>query len=219
MSDLISPFAALPAYGLGGLAVLLLYAIQSELRFGSRARSHRTGTSDRNSTLAVSFSSAVPTLGFVLAMKGYSPGVSSWLPAWFREAVLPSLPLVAWTGVMLGVLGLGLRLSAVLTLRERYTRTLLVQTEHTVERSGPYRWVRHPGYLGSLLCLNGIALSSGNAAVLAASLLATGAAYSYRIKVEDEMLVWALGAPYAEYRSQVRALLPIRRPTRPPSQQ
>jgi len=216
MSELISRFAALPAYGLGGLVILLLYALQSELRFGARARTFRTGAPDRKSTLVVSVSGAVPVLGFVLAMKANSPGLSPWIPHWFREAVVPGLPFVAWIGVLLGVVGLALRLLAVLTLRERYTRTLLVANEHTIERNGPYRWVRHPGYLGSLLCLNGIALASGNVVTLSASLVATAAAYSYRIKVEDAMLVAALGHPYVEYRQHVRALLPVARfPRRP----
>jgi protein-S-isoprenylcysteine O-methyltransferase len=118
----------------------------------------------------------------------------------------------------MGVLGLSLRLWAVLTLRERYTRTLLVESEHAIERGGPYRLVRHPGYLGSLLCLNGIALASGNSATLIASLLATSAAYSYRIRVEDEMLVARLGVNYVEYKRQVRALLPILRSPRSPGQ-
>jgi protein-S-isoprenylcysteine O-methyltransferase Ste14 len=212
MSDLISPFAALPSYGLGGLLVLLLYAIQSEVRFGRHARTMRAGAADRNSTLAVSISAAVPVLGFAFAMKANSPGVPSGLPHWFRDAVIPGLPIVAWIGVVLGVLGLSFRLAAVLTLRDRYTRTLLIQAEHTIERGGPYRWVRHPGYLGSLLCLNGIALASGNWLTLLGSLLATSAAYSYRIRIEDEMLVASLGSAYAAYRGQVRPLLPFLRP-------
>lgn len=217
-SELTSRFAGLPSYGLGGLVVLLLYAIQSEIRFGSRARTLRTGASDRNSTWVVSIAAAVPVLGFVLAMKASSPGVSSWLPHWFREAATPGLPFVAWIGVGLGALGVGLRLVAVLTLRERYTRTLLIQNQHSIERSGPYRWVRHPGYLGSLLCLNGIALASGNLVTFIASLLATLAAYSYRVKVEDEMLVASFGPAYAEYRRQVGALLPFHRsPKRVPA--
>lgn len=183
MSELISRFTALPAYGFGALIVLLLYALQSEIRFGSRARRIRAGKSDRKSTLLISASSAVPVLGFVLAMKANSPAAST-LPQWFRHSFIPGLPGIAWMGVALGICGLGLRLWAVLTLRDRYTRTLLVQDEHSVERGGPYHWVRHPGYLGSLLCLNGIALASGNAVTLLASLLATWGAYSYRIKVE-----------------------------------
>jgi protein-S-isoprenylcysteine O-methyltransferase Ste14 len=214
MSELISRFTALPAYGIGALIVLLLYALQSEIRFGSRARTIRGGKSDRKSTLLVSASSAVPAFGFVLTMKASSPAVSTLLPLWFRHAFLPGLPAVAWMGVALGICGLALRLWAVLTLRDRYTRTLLVQEEHSVERGGPYQWVRHPGYLGSLLCLNGIALASGNSVTLLASLLATWGAYSYRIRVEDAMLVAAFGHSYGEYRRQVRALVPSFRSSR-----
>jgi hypothetical protein len=43
--ELISPFTLLPGYGMGGLIILLLYAVQSETRFGSRARTLRTGPS------------------------------------------------------------------------------------------------------------------------------------------------------------------------------
>ncbi|HEY7902688.1 MAG TPA: isoprenylcysteine carboxylmethyltransferase family protein [Casimicrobiaceae bacterium] len=207
MAELISRFAALPAYGLGAVVVLLLYAIQSEVRFGARARTSRPGPADRHSTLLVSMSAAISILGFALAMKANSPDLS-WLPQGFREAALPGMPLVAWLGVGLGIAGIALRLWAVLTLRERYTRTLLVQQEHAVETRGPYRWVRHPGYLGSLLCLNGIALASGNSIVLAASLLATSAAYRYRIKVEEDMLAGSLGNDYADYRRRVGALIP-----------
>ena len=221
MSELISRFTALPAYGKGALVVLLLYAIQSEIRFGSRARkmsrahmkSGQTGSgaSDRRSTLLVSVSAAVSVLGFALAMKANSSAISSFLPAWFRDAVLPGLPATAWVGVGLGFCGVVLRLWAVLTLRDRYTRTLLIQDQHAIERGGPYRWVRHPGYLGSLLCLNGIALASGNFITLGASLVATCAAYYYRIEVEDKMLVASLGPSYAEYSREVGAIVPFLR--------
>jgi protein-S-isoprenylcysteine O-methyltransferase Ste14 len=213
MAELISRLTSLPGYGLSGLFVLLLYAVESEIRFGSRVRTVRTGPSNHNSTLAVSLCAAVPVLGFVLAMKSSSVDLATSLPHWFRAAAMPGLPAVAWTGVLLGFLGAGLRLWALLTLRDRYTRTLLVQDEHLIERGGPYRWIRHPGYLGSLFCLNGIALASGNWVTLLASLIATSAAYSYRIKVEDEMLVRCLGQPYAIFRREVRALLPWGRPS------
>ncbi len=213
MSDLIARFAALPGYGIAALAVLLLYAIQTEIRFGARARTIRAGPADHGSTLAVSLSAAVPVLGFVLAMKAGSPGVAALLPRWFRGAALPGLPASAWLGAGVGASGLALRLWAVLRLRERYTRTLLVQQEQAIDRGGPYRWVRHPGYLGSLLCLNGVALASGNWVVLLASLLSTLAAYRYRILVEDEMLVEAFGDSYAAYRREVGALVPsLRQP-------
>ena len=45
MSELISPFTLRPGYGMGALIILLPYAVQSEIRFGSRARTLRTGPS------------------------------------------------------------------------------------------------------------------------------------------------------------------------------
>ena len=206
MSEWLDGFRNLPPYGLAALAVLLLYAVQSELRFGAKARSHVTGPSDRGSTVAVSLASAVPVFGLALAMKA---ATISRLPEWFARAALPGMPAIAWAGVALGVLGLVLRAWAVLTLRERYTRTLLTHEVHVVERGGPYRWVRHPGYLGSLLTLDGVAMGSGNWAVLGASLVVTFAAYAYRIRVEDEMLVRAFGETYDAYRREVGAVIPF----------
>jgi protein-S-isoprenylcysteine O-methyltransferase Ste14 len=207
MHDLLRGLKELPAHGLAAVALIVLYAIQSEVRFGQRARSSRAGASDRNSTRALSVCAIVPIIGFALAMKANS-SFGNFLPGWFRSAILPGGPLIEWVGIAFAGVGIVVRLWAVLTLRHRYTKTLLIQQEHTIERGGPYRWVRHPGYLGSLLVLNGVALASGNWIVLLASLIATLAAYAYRIKVEDEMLVAALGDPYRQYRREVNALVP-----------
>ena len=217
MSHLIKRFAAtlglvLPPYGVGGALLTLLYTIQAEIRFGAKARTTAAGASDRGSTIAVSLASMIPVVGFVLTLEARAPALMAGFPVWLRgPGAMPGMPAIAWVGVGLGGLGLLLRLWAVLTLRERYTRTLLVHEDHAIERGGPYRFVRHPGYLGSLLCLNGIALASGNAPTFAASIATTFAAYAYRIRVEDAMLVAAFGASYEGYRREVRALLPFAR--------
>jgi protein-S-isoprenylcysteine O-methyltransferase Ste14 len=120
------------------------------------------------------------------------------------------MPAIAWIGVGFGALGVLLRLWSVLVLRERYTRTLLTGTDHALERRGPYRFVRHPGYLGSLLCLNGIAAASGLWFTVIASIAATSAAYAYRIRVEDAMLMARFGVSYQSYCREVSALIPFR---------
>jgi len=207
MPDVFAGFRDLPPHGIAGLAILLLYAIESELRFGAKARSLSTGGSDRQSTFAVSLASAVPVLGFVLALKT----TSSWVPGFFRVPALPGLPATSWAGVVVAAIGLVVRAWALLTLRDRYTRTLMTHADHAFERGGPYRWIRHPGYLGSLLCLNGLAMASGSVVVLLASIAATLLGYAYRIRVEDEMLVRTFGDAYAAYRREVNALVPSRR--------
>jgi protein-S-isoprenylcysteine O-methyltransferase Ste14 len=197
----------LPPWGIGGAVLIALWTIQTEVRFGRRARAIAAGSADRGSTLVVTLSSLVSVFGFVFAMKArVHPGYPAWLGA---AGAMPGMPAVAWAGVASGGAGLLLRLWAVLRLRERFTRTLLVHEDHAIERGGPYRFVRHPGYLGSLLCLNGVALASGNAVVFAASLVATLSAYGYRVRREDAMLVGAFGEAYEAYRREVGALLPF----------
>ncbi|HXI02540.1 MAG TPA: isoprenylcysteine carboxylmethyltransferase family protein [Candidatus Saccharimonadales bacterium] len=210
MPDLLAGFRSLPPYGIAGVVVLLLYAAQSELRFGRRARAIFAGPQDRGSTIAVSLSAVVPLLGFALALKVRSASSLTLQRSWLGQGgAIPGMPAVAWAGVGIGALGILVRLWAVLALRERYTRTLQVGDDHAIERGGPYRLVRHPGYLGSLLCLNGLALASGNAPVLVASVVTTLAAYAYRIRVEDAMLVSRFGEAYELYRREVRALVPF----------
>jgi protein-S-isoprenylcysteine O-methyltransferase Ste14 len=201
---------ALPPYGMATVIVLVLYALQAEVRFGAKARTHIPGKDDRGSTVAVSLCSIVPIFGFAFAMKAQISGNLFGLrgPRWL---IWPGShhATIGWIGVGLGILGILLRLWAVLTLRERYTRTLLVHQNHAIDRSGPYRIVRHPGYAGSLLCLNGIALASCSAAVFGLSLAATFAAYAYRIRMEDAMLVDTFGDEYRRYSREVGAVIPF----------
>jgi protein-S-isoprenylcysteine O-methyltransferase len=195
-TPVIDRFLAMPHYGIAATLILVFWAIQAEIRFGAKARAMKAGASDRGSTTALSVASLVPMIGFILAMQGRIP------------VTLPGMPTVAWVGVTLGAFGCALRLWSLLVLRERFSRTLLVQQAHDLERNGPYRLVRHPGYLGSLLCLNGIASASGNTLVLAASIVITGAAYRYRIRVEEAMLASAFGEAYESYRRSTGALIP-----------
>jgi protein-S-isoprenylcysteine O-methyltransferase Ste14 len=210
IQDFLAPFTSLPAHGVAAVVVLLLYAVESEIRSGAKARTMRAGPADRWSTIAVSVASAVPIIGFIFAMRGEKSTVLHILPLWLRDpGTMPGMPIVAWVGVSVAGVGLVLRLWALLTLRQRYTRTLRVDTEHVVERGAAYKSVRHPGYLGSLMCLNGIGLASGNAVMFLISVVATITAYTYRIRVEEKMLVAAFGASYEDYRREVPALLPF----------
>ncbi len=208
LSDLLG--LALPPYGMAGVLVMFLYAIQSEIRFGAKARAMFGGASDRGTTMAVTAASLVAIAGFVAAMRAPTLARLVNVPAWlFWPGAVPGMVAAAWVGIALGILGLLLRLWAVLTLRQRYTRTLLIGDGHAFERGGPYRFVRHPGYLGSLLCLDGLALASASVPIFLVSVAAAAAAYAYRIRVEDRMLVATFGAPYEDYRREVGALLPF----------
>ena len=101
VQKVMSGFAELPSYGKAGLILFLLYALQSELRFGKKARKMAPGGADRGSTWAVSVASAVPMLGLIIAMKRQSPFYQAWIPSWLRDTNIPGLPAIAWIGVFI----------------------------------------------------------------------------------------------------------------------
>ena len=113
-------------------------------------------------------------------------------------------------GVGLGILavGAGLRVWAVVTLGRFFRREVTIEKGQTVVESGPYRFVRHPAYLGDLLIVFGIGLAWGSWVGGAAAFVITLAGHLPRIRVEEALLREALGEPYERYASRHARLLP-----------
>jgi protein-S-isoprenylcysteine O-methyltransferase len=111
-------------------------------------------------------------------------------------------------GICCVVAGTALRWWAVFTLGRYFTVDVATQAAQPVIEYGPYRYVRHPAYSGVLLALFGFGLSLGNWAGLLAMLVLPGAAFAYRIAVEEAALRSELGEPYERYISRTRRLIP-----------
>ena len=60
------------------------------------------------------------------------------------------------------VAGVALRWYASYRLGRFFTRDVATQVDQTVVRDGPYRFVRHRSYSGTLLTLRGIGLALDN---------------------------------------------------------
>lgn len=124
--------------------------------------------------------------------------------AWTRE------PGLAWHLAGAVVVALGLGLSAWAMQANAYFSTVVrIQKErgHTVCRSGPYRFVRHPGYLGYSLHSLGMAVLLGSWWALIPGVAAV-AAMTTRTFLEDRTLHAELPG-YPDYAAQVRyRLLP-----------
>jgi protein-S-isoprenylcysteine O-methyltransferase Ste14 len=84
-----------------------------------------------------------------------------------------------------------------------------VSAGQTVVQAGPYRFIRHPAYSGSLLTVLGLGLALGNWASLAAILAGALAGYTYRVSVEERALREALGQPYLDYMRRTRRFIPF----------
>jgi protein-S-isoprenylcysteine O-methyltransferase Ste14 len=184
-----------------GIAYLLLgmfFILERRLRQGRAARSLETSDSDRNSTRLIGGALLISLLAMLLAP------VLNRLQG--RRIAIPA-PL-GWIGLGLMLSGIGLRAWANQTLGVFYTRTLRVTEKQHIVETGPYRIVRHPGYMGSMLLWMGAGLATMNWLITGIIGIITASAYVYRIRSEEIMLEQSFGADYQAYQRRTWKLVP-----------
>jgi protein-S-isoprenylcysteine O-methyltransferase Ste14 len=132
-----------------------------------------------------------------------------WLVPYLDRRDLASLDgdAVRYLGLALFALGGVLRIWPMFVLGERFSGLVAIQPGHALVTGGPYRYVRHPSYLGMMLGLAGWALLFRSAVGLAAVALAL-VVLAARIEDEETLLASHFGDAYAEYRRRTWRLVP-----------
>jgi protein-S-isoprenylcysteine O-methyltransferase Ste14 len=121
------------------------------------------------------------------------PGNESWLPQ---------------VALWVFVIGMGVRAAAIFTLGRAFSANVAMRTGQQLERSGLYRVVRHPSYLGLEFILLGAALHTRTWTCFAVVLVPPTLAVLYRIRVEEIALRRAFGAEYEDYSRGTKRLIP-----------
>ena len=124
----------------------------------------------------------------------------SWWP-------LPGGETLRVLGIALVALGLALRIAAMRRLRDRFSPRLAVQRHHPLETGGPYAYLRHPGYAGTLLAALGAALTFGSGVALV-GVAVLAAMLAGRARREEALLERRFGEEWRAYRSRTGAFLP-----------
>ncbi len=171
------------------------FFVEAIFRTKGTAKSMKRGRSDRGSTVALGASYAVAVVLLVIL-------------AVMRVGNLSS-PFAGWAGLLVMLLGLGVRAWSMRVLGASYSRTLKVSGAQDIVDGGPYRFIRHPGYLGSILVWvgSGLALSNWIALCVVGGMMIC--VYAYRIHAEEAMLVAAFGEKYREYAKRSWRLVPF----------
>jgi protein-S-isoprenylcysteine O-methyltransferase Ste14 len=168
------------------------------LRRGSEALSLEASPADRGTTRGVGVAFGASLLALLLA------------PVLNRRRIgrlYGTKP--AWGGIALMVAGLSLRIWAARVFGAFYTRTLRTSVQQRLVTDGPYRLVRHPGYLGQLLMWLGGAMATANGIAATIIAMAMGRAYRDRIVAEEAMLAEAFAEDYPPYAERTWRLLPF----------
>jgi protein-S-isoprenylcysteine O-methyltransferase Ste14 len=125
----------------------------------------------------------------------------------FLPVLLPRGVTLQWIGLGIILLGVLLRFWTRHTLKKAYQGNLQIQPGQQVIQTGPYRWIRHPGYAGFALQALGLAIGfSSTAGLLGCACLLP--ALRYRMIVEEQMLVQAFGAEYQDYARRTKRMVP-----------
>ena len=138
-------------------------------------------------------------------------------PSWMAWASFHVPNWARWTSVGFGVAAGGLLVWTFRSLGHNLTDTVVTRRNATLVTHGPYRWVRHPFYLGfamavianTLITASGFLAITGTAAFLAIVV---------RTSIEERKLIDRFGRDYVSYMRRTGRFLPrIRRRSSPPS--
>jgi protein-S-isoprenylcysteine O-methyltransferase len=181
------------------ILLILFFALEGVLRKGRAAKSLVMSASDRGSTLWVGRAFLIAAAVLLLA-----PLLNYWELGLIRGGSH-----LAWLGIFLMLGGIALRVWSNRVLGEFYTRTLRTVAQQRLIREGPYRVLRHPGYLGFLLMWAGAGLATSNWLAIVLSMSVMVAAYGFRISAEESMLLGTFGEEYEQYRRRTWKLIPF----------
>ncbi|OGC85560.1 MAG: hypothetical protein A2W07_08725 [candidate division Zixibacteria bacterium RBG_16_43_9] len=116
--------------------------------------------------------------------------------------------LLSICGIILMVLGLVIRWTAILTLRKYFTVNVSILPGHQIVKKGLYKYIRHPSYAGSLVSFLGLGLAFSNWLSSIVIVVPILTAYIYRMQVEEKALIQAFGDEYLDYSKTTRRLIP-----------
>jgi protein-S-isoprenylcysteine O-methyltransferase Ste14 len=121
---------------------------------------------------------------------------------------LPESEWIPMLAVVLFAVGLAVRWWAIVTLGRFFTVDVVIEKDHEVVQTGPFKWVRHPSYTGVLVAFLGWAMTLRNWIAIAVVLIPIFIAFLRRMKVEEDALTNALGDKYREYMKRTNRLIP-----------
>jgi protein-S-isoprenylcysteine O-methyltransferase Ste14 len=192
------PFVAGPIYALIFWGALASWILPEVIAWKVKRASSSTKAEDKGSLILIA---VLWWTGIALDFS-----LSFLLPqaaiAWKRTSVF-------FAGITVMLFGIALRWYSAGILGKYFTFDIAIHGGQVLIEAGPYRYIRHPSYSGALLTLLGFGMALGNWAGLGAALICLGAAYAYRIPIEEAALTAALGTPYRQYVERTRRLVPF----------
>ncbi len=111
-------------------------------------------------------------------------------------------------GAIMIIVGLIIRITAIMTLKQHFTYTVTKIENHELIESGLYKSIRHPGYLGQLIVFIGTSVALSNWLSVLCMIIPVVFGFIYRISVEERFMIEQLGEKYIDYQKRTKRLIP-----------
>ena len=111
-------------------------------------------------------------------------------------------------GSVLAIIGLIIRVTSILTLKQQFTYTVTKIANHELIENGLYRNIRHPGYFGQFIIFLGISVSLSNWLSVLLMIIPVFLGYIIRINVEEKFMIEQMGQKYIDYQKRTKRLIP-----------
>jgi len=108
-------------------------------------------------------------------------------------------PLVPCLGFVITCIGIAIRWISIHTLQDAFNIYVTIPNNGKLVKSGIYKSIRHPSYLGLLLAYLGLGIILSNWISLLFIFLPIFIAIIHRIRIEERALKDALGDEYKDY--------------------
>jgi protein-S-isoprenylcysteine O-methyltransferase len=183
-------------------AIVVIFAIEcyyiiSEIKLAARTSRGTDNTLDKGTRRLVWRLSAI----------GYN---MAWLPVIFHFGQLVGLGgWLTWVGVAIMISGVAFRQYAISVLGKFFTATIQIKKDHELIQTGPYRYIRHPSYLGILIMAFGLGIAMANWISLLLCLVLPAIGLMQRIRFEEKELEQHFGKQYQDYKKNTRRVIPF----------
>ena len=114
-----------------------------------------------------------------------------------------------YAGIALILLGVILRIAAVVALGKWFTVDVTIRKDHRLKEDGMYRYVRHPSYAASLLSFVGFGIVLNNWVSLLLIVVAVLFVFINRMNIEEKVLTEQFGGEYLSYKGRTKRIVPF----------
>ena len=117
--------------------------------------------------------------------------------------------IIRYLGLAIIYFGIIFRILVVRSLGQFFTVAVTIRQNHKLKKDGFYKYLRHPGYLASILSFVGFGITLNNWISLGLLTFAISFVFINRIKVEEKLLIEQFGTEYLEYKKSTKGIIPF----------